>query len=621
MSDILDLGVDITDRVSTHDVVSNDASREFVLVPEEELTHQDWREVARALCEIADFDETNYNVEIAGRRRMLLEVAAAKNWVTPEKHVLIALDTANRPEISGSQGMDANLNLFCPLPVTCPTVIDSSRRQIASEKANVFLASVDKPALVFLETLLPSASGRDEKDDVFEDQTLTEADITMVPVKSRSEINNALSDNIDQQKRQTVPEIGQRRSSVVVTSPSVSTVSSPQTRVNQLNQTKVIETRRAHELTTEIDKLIAENAVMAERVKQLGFQKSQLIEARDKLIENEGQLQKNLQHRDLFLASQSPGNNLRSSNDSDGILNKRLRTTGPVVTPLLISPSAYEPESHASLPTQVSEMHIGSSRLENNSRRNSVNRSKVESRFKQDIQSKGTQSNEPRRFVGRPLKPKHFGLPTWDPSSDITNHIKRVAEIIPEARLMTTEANLQRILIQTLPPDFAFIQHLVGKHSQFESFATEVARYLSDRREEQMRKFFEAKIAPEEHVLGYFSRICDLYSTANLLFGDAWMNDSSHAMPVLLKFNQALEASSMLEMSRRVDEIDKLTIHELKQLIIRARPTAKTSEKEPLGVTSIPRLDAIGSLDDSEKPVNNDEVESESEYNPLIIDE
>ena len=319
----------------------------------------------------------------------------------------------------------------------------------------------------------------------------------------------------------------------------------------------------------------------------------------------------------------------RTSTGDDGTLNRRLRTSGSAVTPLLMSRTTTPDEGDVfALQQQVDQLRLESSRLkEQHDQLKALNlslqeRSKRERQLPQDNLSKAQ-----RHFVSRPLKPKHFGLPTWDPTEDIVHHIQHVMDIVPEARQMTTESNICRILIQTLPPDYHFIRNLVDqtKYARFEAFAQEIARYLSDRREEQMEKFFICKKLPEEHLLGYFSRIISLYATANLLFGSDWMTESSHVMPIYYKFTESLNNESRLDLTRRVEEVENITVQKLKELIVRARPSPKqlTVSETTLNDVSPSKLDVIQDFDhaDESEDIDYEESTIHSDEEKLIIDE
>ena len=145
--------------------------------------------------------------------------------------------------------------------------------------------------------------------------------------------------------------------------------------------------------------------------------------------------------------------------------------------------------------------------------------------------------NENEDYDGRKIKhrvrifqPKDFGLTLWKPSEmDITTHLDIVAKCVEEARsLGATEANLVRLLMRTMPENYKFLSEFIGpeKRTNYEIFAAEVTRVLSERAPVQMATFLQAQRKAGEHLLSYFYRISTLYKSSNGLFGNKWQEDS-----------------------------------------------------------------------------------------------
>ena len=656
MTDILDLGVNSTDRVSTHDVVGKDATREFVLVPEDELTRQDWKELARALCEIADFDETGYGTGPAGGTRMLREVAAAKGWVTPEKHVLIALDTVNRPGITGKASLDANLNLYSSLPVTLPSVVNGNRRVAANQRAITYFASIDKPALVILETLLPSDSGLDTGFGESPDRTLNQDDDTIIEIPPTSAAGQTVSSETEKKKEVGPPGIGPRATPVVVSSPSLSTESSPNKQIELLNRTKKAETHRAHDLTAEVEQLMAENAVMTSKVEQLGLKNKQLTEEREKLVEEEKRLRGDLRRIENLEAQRE--RRVGSYSSTQEVLSEIrtpeptappnygscLRRGGPTRMPLPLTRSPAPSSPLTSIPEHA-EYDETTPRLPPKIRGRVLNRAQSmvlrsrepseeydqptffvgdnvvqptagEPRSSQHCEEANDVSDETRvacvsakspKSDGRPrlFEPKHFGLLKWKPEqSDISTHLDVVAQCIQEARALgATESNLIRLLMRTLPDEYFFLSQFISKEKQakYEDFALEVAKTLSNKPQEQISSFFACTRKKGEYLLSYFYRLLTLYKSSNCLKGDDWMKDCTHVMNILHKINESLYADIKHELGRRLEkdlENGSLTIDSLK---VHVAEIAKMGACKRHIATEAPKITAVSAAPETDE--------------------
>ena len=158
---------------------------------------------------------------------------------------------------------------------------------------------------------------------------------------------------------------------------------------------------------------------------------------------------------------------------------------------------------------------------------------------------------------------------------DINTHLDIVAKCVDEARSMgATETNLIRLLIRTMPEDYQFLNEFITskKRNNYETFAAEVSRVLSERALVQMTTFLSASKKPGEHILAYFYRIATLYRSSNRLDKNTWNNDSTHVLPVWAKMNEALSADKRGELMRRLEqkrsEKGQLTMNVFKKQIV-----------------------------------------------------
>ena len=203
-----------------------------------------------------------------------------------------------------------------------------------------------------------------------------------------------------------------------------------------------------------------------------------------------------------------------------------------------------------------------------------------------------------RRF--RIFQPKDFGLSTWKPADmDINTHLDIVAKCVEEARSMgATEANLIRLLMRTMPDNYKFLNEFITceRRVNYETFASEVARVLSERAPVQMATFLSASRKPGEHLLSYFYRIATLYKSSNGLIGDSWQDDSTHVIALLAKVYESLYESAKSELTRRLEphiEQNNLTIDILKNHLVEVSKLGSTRQKFAAEKLSITALDKV----------------------------
>ena len=212
----------------------------------------------------------------------------------------------------------------------------------------------------------------------------------------------------------------------------------------------------------------------------------------------------------------------------------------------------------------------------------------------------------------RIFKPKDFGLSTWNPAEmDINTHLDIVAKCVDEARSMgATETNLIRLLIRTMPEDYQFLNEFITseKRNNYETFAAEVSRVLSERALVQMTTFLSASKKPGEHILAYFYRIATLYRSSNRLDKNTWNNDSTHVLPVWAKMNEALSADKRGELMRRLEqkrsEKGQITMNVFKKQIVEI---SKLGWSGQLRLSTDQSITALEELNYQERVYDSDE--------------
>ena len=217
----------------------------------------------------------------------------------------------------------------------------------------------------------------------------------------------------------------------------------------------------------------------------------------------------------------------------------------------------------------------------------------------------------------RIFQPKDFGLTQWKPTEmDITTHLDIVAKCVEEARsLGATEANLVRLLMRTMPENYKFLSEFIGpeKRTNYETFAAEVTRVLSERAPVQMASFLQANRKAGEHLLSYFYRIATLYKSSNGLTGNKWQEDSTHVIALLAKIYDCLYEDARAELTRRLEphiEQNTLTIDKLKGHLVEVSKLGSMKKRiagEKISITALETGNGKVVNDDSHYKNNRDE--------------
>ena len=151
----------------------------------------------------------------------------------------------------------------------------------------------------------------------------------------------------------------------------------------------------------------------------------------------------------------------------------------------------------------------------------------------------------------------------------------------PEARqLGVTEAGLIRLLMQSMPQDYVYVEDFVAKEcrSNFDAFARDLEFVCGDKSRSQMSSFFNAHRKKGENLLSYFSRLKNLYSTSKQLRGEIWQSDPSHTASIYTKMYDSMypEIQSMLQQKTDTSfEAGTLTLEKLKEVIVEINKLSK----------------------------------------------
>ena len=620
-------GVQATRQVASHVAIETQADREFVMIPLNEFSFRDWHDISLALREIADFGEKEYAPGEAGGTRMLRDVAKVKGWTTPEDHVLVALDTNREPgeKIAAENGLQ--VNLYSELPMTMPTVVNKQLLQAAQERAtNYIIALTDKPALVLMETLAERDSGMVSATNIV-DKT-----VVVQPGQNESDDESIEQPTVLERTHESGPSPifdhrrDDQRREAAGQGPPVE---------RQPREQRERHDPQSFDLTSHLDQLELDNALMLSRIQQLEHKNAQLVEEKSQYLEAEHRLQETWsQHAKL----QNKGVKVASSDTRVPTLGRHQSTRIAAPTRLPQSPTTLEQgrlpvpqlptiteeaydehtpdvyREHREVPTVESEhqrstsgretplVYLGNQQIQAPER---VPRPRRAVTIAPEVTSvpsaEGVNSlNVTAAYKeGRPrlFEPKHFGLQKWKPDScDISTHLDIVAQCIAEARALgATESNLIRLLMRTLPEDFQFLTQVISKDKQlkYEDFALEVTETISSRPQEQISTFFSCTRKKGEYLLSYFYRLITLYKSSNCLKGDTWTSDSSHVMSILHKINEALYADVKHELARRMEkdiESGTLTIDKLKKHVAEI---AKMAVMKQHLASETPRITAI----------------------------
>jgi len=124
----------------------------------------------------------------------------------------------------------------------------------------------------------------------------------------------------------------------------------------------------------------------------------------------------------------------------------------------------------------------------------------------------GTDSNTP---LPRLASPSKFGMKMWTPlTSTIFQHLQSVKIGIQQAREQKLDdKQIQNLVLMTLPPEHQYVIDFITEpdRQSIEVFLNKIVELLEGSKTEQLSNFLKAQRKPNEKILGFFSRMKNLY--------------------------------------------------------------------------------------------------------------
>ena len=159
-----------TNIIIPHTAVDNKEDYELLLLPIEELTSMDWKDILAAIKLLQpNFDKNKFTTsstafgQQTNYEACMLHTAEEQGWSHHPKHIMVAVGELSGDRKEFAQDLSPKpklqINLFNGLPMTMPSCINNNLKQAAIERAADAIRNVGKPFMTFQERQYKDDSG------------------------------------------------------------------------------------------------------------------------------------------------------------------------------------------------------------------------------------------------------------------------------------------------------------------------------------------------------------------------------------------------------------------------------------------------------------------------------